>query len=242
MSTEDPPRLSDPASGSSSALREALGAARDDLPAPDELQRLAASLGPLLSGPTGGGGAAGPAAGGSAAATAAVGSSSAISVKLVGLVLAGVVAAAGGGTYLASRGGPARVPRARLSTHAAPVATPAAPSPPPAAPAPQADVLPRAPRPPAPAPANPREEVRMLQEAQDALGASPARALGLAAEHARRFPRGVLAQEREVLAIDALARLGRRDAARQRAERFHARWPGSSHGRRVDALVGAPAP
>lgn len=82
----------------------------------------------------------------------------------------------------------------------------------------------------------------MLQEAQDALGGSPSRALALAGEHARRFPRGMLAQEREVLAIEALARLGRRDAAQQRARRFHARWPGSSHARRVDALAGAPSP
>jgi hypothetical protein len=46
-----------------------------------------------------------------------------------------------------------------------------------------------------------------------------------------------MAQEREVIAIDALMRLGRADGAKARAGRFHAAWPDSAHGRRVDALV-----
>lgn len=80
-------------------------------------------------------------------------------------------------------------------------------------------------------------ELELLDEAQAALATSPSRALTLARQHAQRYPDGAFAQEREVVAIDALVRLDRRDEARSRAERFHARWPSSAHGRRVDVLV-----
>jgi hypothetical protein len=46
----------------------------------------------------------------------------------------------------------------------------------------------------------------------------------------------VLAQERDVLAIQALIALGRTDEARARRERFLAAYPGSAHKRRLDAL------
>lgn len=52
-------------------------------------------------------------------------------------------------------------------------------------------------------------------------------ALGALDEHARRFPRGELTEEREALAVQALARAGRHDEARRRAERFEARHPRS---------------
>jgi hypothetical protein len=82
-------------------------------------------------------------------------------------------------------------------------------------------------------------EVRLLERAQDALRSrSPSEALALADEHARRFPQGILVQEREVIAVEALVKAGRRDEAKARAARFRARFPGSSHTRRLDALVG----
>ncbi|MBX3264876.1 MAG: hypothetical protein KF782_34710, partial [Labilithrix sp.] len=93
------------------------------------------------------------------------------------------------------------------------------------------------------APSAPREEtgpeaeVRLLERAQDALRARPAEALALAEDHARRFPQGMLAQEREVIAIEALMKTGRASEANARAARFKARFPGSSHTRRIDALV-----
>ena len=52
-------------------------------------------------------------------------------------------------------------------------------------------------------------------------------ALSAAAEHERRFPVGLLAQEREAMAVRALAILGRVPEARARAERFRARYPDS---------------
>jgi hypothetical protein len=48
-----------------------------------------------------------------------------------------------------------------------------------------------------------------LATAQDALGWNPALSLHLADLHASRFPRSAVAQEREVIAIEALVRLDR---------------------------------
>ena len=80
-------------------------------------------------------------------------------------------------------------------------------------------------------------EIQLLQRAQDALGSAPARALDLVSRHAARFPGSVLGQEREVLAVDALVRLGRHGEARARAAAFAARFPTSAHLRRLEALM-----
>jgi hypothetical protein len=80
-------------------------------------------------------------------------------------------------------------------------------------------------------------EIQLLQRAQDALGGAPARALDLLNQHAARFPGTGLGQEREVLAIDALVRLGRTDEARARTAAFASRFPRSAHLRRLEALV-----
>jgi hypothetical protein len=48
----------------------------------------------------------------------------------------------------------------------------------------------------------------------------------------------MLAQEREVIAIEALVKSGRPADAKARAERFKKTWPGSSHTRRIETLVG----
>jgi hypothetical protein len=47
----------------------------------------------------------------------------------------------------------------------------------------------------------------------------------------------VLAQEREVIAIEALKRLGRDGDARWRAEQFDRAYPDSVHKRKVDGVV-----
>ena len=69
---------------------------------------------------------------------------------------------------------------------------------------------------------------------------SPARALELLEEHRQRFPFGILAQERDVFAVEALWRAGRRDLATERAKRFLAAHPDSGHAARLRSLVGAP--
>ena len=83
-------------------------------------------------------------------------------------------------------------------------------------------------------------EVDLLDRAQDALSSRPGEALALADEHAVRYPAGVLAQEREVIAIDALVRLGRPGDARARADRFFRDFPASAHRPRIDAILEGP--
>jgi hypothetical protein len=80
-------------------------------------------------------------------------------------------------------------------------------------------------------------EIAILEAAQDRLASNPAAALAYAERHAARFPDGVLAQEREVIAIESLVRLHRDAEARQRAERFYRDFPSSAHRARIEALV-----
>jgi hypothetical protein len=74
----------------------------------------------------------------------------------------------------------------------------------------------------------------LLEQARRALASSPASALALTNQHAARFPHGVLAQEREVIAIAALRRLGRGAEADRRAAAFAQAFPGSAHQRMVE--------
>lgn len=61
--------------------------------------------------------------------------------------------------------------------------------------------------------------------------------LDAADAHRRDFPRGELAEERELLAIQALVRLGRRTEAVERAARFRKAWPESVHLAAVDGAL-----
>lgn len=83
----------------------------------------------------------------------------------------------------------------------------------------------------------PPSETQLLAAAQAALNGNPARALQLTAQHQKLFPSGGLTQERQVLEIDALYRLGRASEADARAQRFIAQHPGSSYARRVKDLM-----
>src|SRR5262249_51246269 len=83
-------------------------------------------------------------------------------------------------------------------------------------------------------------ELSLLARAQASLAVDPARALSITDEHVQRFSSGALSQEREVIAIGALVRLGRMTEARARAERFHELYPTSAHGRRIKVLLGSP--
>ena len=69
-------------------------------------------------------------------------------------------------------------------------------------------------------------EYALVDSARNALVTSGASAaLGPLQEHARRFPGGQLAPERESLWIEALVALGDLDAARARADSFRQRYP-----------------
>ena len=69
-----------------------------------------------------------------------------------------------------------------------------------------------------------------------------AAALAATREHERRFPNGLLVQEREAMAVRALVLLGRRDEARARTDRFRAHYPGSVLTQALEAQTAAPAP
>ena len=77
-----------------------------------------------------------------------------------------------------------------------------------------------------------------MRNAERLLGSDPAGALRLTEERRRQFSGGALDQEAEVVAIDALLRLSRRDAALSRARAFEAKHPGSLHTRRIRRLIG----
>jgi hypothetical protein len=105
-----------------------------------------------------------------------------------------------------------------------------------AAPQTSARVATKAPAPSASAEEGP-DELKLLESAQDALRSNPSKALALCSDHARRFPHGSFVQERESIAIEALARSGRKPEARARFERFKNAFPGSSHKPKLEALV-----
>lgn len=85
---------------------------------------------------------------------------------------------------------------------------------------------------------DPRAELAILNVAQDALAQAPRRALTLAEDHAQKFPEGVFAQEREVIAIGALLKLQRSDDASSRGRAFLAAFPTSTHAPRVQQMLG----
>ena len=83
----------------------------------------------------------------------------------------------------------------------------------------------------------------LLREAQAGLrGHQGARALQALDEHARRFPHGVLAEERAAGRVFALCELGRIDEAKTAQGAFLAAHPSSPEADRVrKACGGAPS-
>ncbi|MBN8609270.1 MAG: hypothetical protein J0L92_01710 [Deltaproteobacteria bacterium] len=80
-------------------------------------------------------------------------------------------------------------------------------------------------------------EAVMLGSAMRGLRSDPAAALAEAERHARHYPSGTMADEREVIAIDALVRLGRRADAEARATRFRDAHPSSPSLRRIERIL-----
>lgn len=82
------------------------------------------------------------------------------------------------------------------------------------------------------------EENRALLQARQALRSNdPAGALGLLEQSQKRFPRGALAEEREALTIEALARLGDTARSATRATAFLRNYPRSPHAADVRRYV-----
>jgi hypothetical protein len=112
-----------------------------------------------------------------------------------------------------------------------------APAAPPPSLAPSTSLAP----PPTPAtkPSTDAGEVLALDKIRSALkSGDSASALAAVAEHEKRYPSGAHVEEREALAVQALARAGRRGEASARADRFRKRFPSSF----FTSIVNAAAP
>jgi hypothetical protein len=77
-----------------------------------------------------------------------------------------------------------------------------------------------------------------LDRAHTLLSINPAQALRAADAHAAAFPGGALSAERELIAVDALLRLGRKDEARRRGADLLRRFPETIYHQRLRSLLG----
>jgi hypothetical protein len=94
-----------------------------------------------------------------------------------------------------------------------------------------------APRAAPPRESNLAEESALISRARTELASSPAQTLATIDDHARRFPRGELAAEREYLRVSALRRLGRNDEARTRGQRYLTLFPTSPYASSVRTIL-----
>ena len=241
MTDDNPTPWCDPDHPLSPELREVVNSGARDEPAPERVAALQAAVtASIAAGIT--------ASAGTAAAASATAKAGLFKVVLGLLGAGGVAGAALVGTGVVD------------APWSAPSREPASPVPSPPAPAPMADPEPLAPEidrepetkpdaveeAPAKRAARPRppatagtiaEEAQLLERARSTLESNPRAALAAAESHRRRFRRGALAQEREVLVIDALMRLGRRASAERRAAAFTRQYPHSAHRERVERLT-----
>lgn len=82
------------------------------------------------------------------------------------------------------------------------------------------------------------ERVLLDQARHDLLSGEAPAALTSIAEHARRFPRGVLSEERDALRVEALVAAARYDEARAAVVKFHRAHPDSVLTPAVDDALG----
>jgi hypothetical protein len=236
-------------------LQDLLDAERDiDVPAPAQRERMFAKLEPLIIPAAIGTGALAATASASATAEAAAsaGASAVIGGALRAKLIASVMTAAvvggavgaAGHAYFAAPPPPPAAPAAPVNL--APIPPP---SPTPVEPAPSAAPEPAPPPASAAAPTSsaPRSEERarsagslraerlLIETASSALmRGDHASAVAALRQHARTFPRGDLAEEREVLLVKALAASGDDAAAKRRAKDFKSKFPGSVQQDSVD--------
>jgi hypothetical protein len=228
--SNDPIRFRDPLSDAPPELKSLLARAHDDLPTQAELARLAARAAPLFAAPV---------------AVSALGLSAKLGLVAIGLSGAALIAV--GVAHDPEAPSPTNRPaeQAQVAPAAQPESPPARAVPAPVAPqpsllvpepekaVPSADTAKRAEKP--SAKAGGPSEAELLERARRLVGSNPAGALELAQQHRARFAGGVLAQEREVIAIDALRRLGRVKEAEARAQAFERAFPNSAHRRKLES-------
>ena len=83
-----------------------------------------------------------------------------------------------------------------------------------------------------------QSEVELLKEARRVLSSDPERALMLTRRYGAEYPHGTYAQERDFIAISALARLGRTAEAKSRGAAFRARYSRSAYLPQLERLLG----
>jgi hypothetical protein len=186
------------------------------------LSRVLASVPPGPGGSGGGGAAAAPLpglAGGGAA--------------LAGALVFALAALLGGGLYVArTQRGPEAEPSTEVTSPAVTTTTLVVTPPPASTPTEIVDL--DSPRPTRPAPSvatdSLAEELALIRSAQSALGSgNPTGALSILDQHAKRFPRGKLGQEREVTRVRALCRGGRLGEAQNLYRALAKGAPSSPH-------------
>ncbi|MEI8259347.1 MAG: hypothetical protein WCJ30_27080 [Deltaproteobacteria bacterium] len=237
----DPSRWLDPSSGAPSGARELLAqAARAPALTPEAKARMAARL--AKAGVAGG-----------AVAAGAWAWKGLFGVGVVGLatvVFVGVTRDRGPAPRAVHAPEVLATPRA--STPAAPVIEPSAPVVPVAqavlAPAPQVAVIPsHVPvthavasahaAPPIDTGATSDDELDLVNRAAVLTVRDPSAALALVQQHVARFPRGEHAEERERVAVRALASAGRVSEARARGEAFLRHYPDSIYATPIRDLI-----
>jgi len=254
MTDEDPTRL---AAGPDSLMKSLIEDGRKELASPTQLAAVAAKLGPILGGGGGpGGGGPGPPHPGGAAATkiATTGLATKVGLAALGIATLATIlrvmtapepAALPGASPAGSSSAEPRAydPLAALPD---PTTAPEDPSTLPPSDFPIPSGVPwhgtEAGVPPPLVTAAPTlgADLRLLTEAQQSLGAEPAKALSLCNEHAKRFPTSKFAQERETLAVVALVSLGRTEEAQKRADAFKTTYPDSPNIRRLERILSSP--
>lgn len=81
-------------------------------------------------------------------------------------------------------------------------------------------------------------ETQLIGRAQMLVHTNPQKALMLCEEHARRYPNGMLVQEREVLMVEALKRTGRDREAAEASEQLLQANPDTAHRNKLKVLIG----
>lgn len=248
-SNGEPARLSE---RSGDLLGSALRRARNDTPDSARMDRMASGIASrLLAGPTGGqGGAGGADTGGALTGSKAAGLGAKAWIVAGGIVALGAVGALAVREIVraspSSTSEPAPQTEDDSSLTEQPPAPTTPPGPEPSARSAQAEAPDRTGERESGLPTTAHssraagasfEELDLLDRAQRKLRTDPAGALPLLADHERRFPAGAFAEEREVLQIEALIKLGRTAEAERRARAFFVRHPKSAHRPRITALV-----
>jgi len=245
-----PPRIASGQVDAPAALRDALQAAANDGPTPEQFEQLSSALTPIFAV--------------SASAVLHAGATGAASAKLFGaskattLAVAVVLTAGGYGAWRwlgPSRNDAKNMAPAAVAQPVPELVVPASPPPIPVEqlpldtePATETVAPPPRPReatrtrpaePPAreaptvEAPKPQLSESELVDLARRLVMSDPRNALALVQDHHRRFAGGPLSEEADFVEIEAMKRLGRFEEARALGDRFRKRYPTSIHGQTV---------